>query len=114
MSDGILNWLDPDTLAEHFGKVDLEYTWLREQTPSEAETLRAALEFERQQVKDLSATAEYYRALVQEARDERDAAIADARELAAYAFISFPSDAYIVPAATLEKVLGLCEKYGAK
>ena len=39
---------------------------------------------------------------------------ADARELAAYAFISFPSDAYIVPAATLEKVLGLCEKYGAK
>ena len=30
MSDGILSGLDPDTLAEHFGEVDLEYTWLSE------------------------------------------------------------------------------------
>ena len=86
MSDGILNGLDPATLAEHFGEVDLEYTLDAEPLPvpvclqvtscngAAILALEAALEFERQQVQDVAKVAEYYRALVQDARDERDAA----------------------------------------
>ena len=30
MSDGILSGLDPQAIAETFGEVDTEYTWLQE------------------------------------------------------------------------------------
>ena len=68
-------------------EVDLEYTWPSEPLPvpvclqvascngAVILALEAALEFERQQVQDVAKVAEYYRALVQDARDERDAAL---------------------------------------
>ena len=33
MSDGILQGLDPQAIAEHFGEVDTEYTWTAEPLP---------------------------------------------------------------------------------
>ena len=71
-------------------KIDMEYTignhveFIRTDNDAVAVIVKldTALAFERQQVQDVAKLAEYYRALTQVAREECDAAIADARKLA--------------------------------
>ena len=67
-------------------KIDMEYTignhveFIRTDNDAVIVKLDTALAFERQQVQDVAKLAEYYRALTQVAREERDAAIAKLAE----------------------------------
>ena len=69
-------------------KIDMEYTignhveFIRTDNDAVAVIVKldTALAFERQQVQDVAKLAEYYRALTQVAREERDAAIAKLAE----------------------------------
>ena len=113
MSDGILSGLDPQAIAEHFGEVDTEYTWLQEpQTMTHSDEVAqlrariadlernsvirtdngavivalekriAELERERDYLSDCYRCSEKELNALKTLREERDAAIADARKLA--------------------------------